>query len=161
VQINVFAHLRDGSIAPLGSWSSIRTRSADVRDSNVVDNGVNADVTHATGIPTPLVGVNTARYSSNGGSSWTNADISALYLSQFSVARTGAAQTLLVEAINAIDGAFGNRSTLKISPYVASEMALPQGTVSIDANGNVGYSLDGPTECAVGEVRLQHLGLSR
>lgn len=126
IQVLGFAHLKDGSTAPLGSWIFDSNKISDLANSDSAvsgTSGANEDFTLQWDTDT-LVGANCARWSLDAGSTWTTVTVTAALLSQFSIARISSVQSMLVQAKNVIDGNWGNQATLKVSAYVSESPSL-------------------------------------
>lgn len=147
IRVTGYVHYVDGSTESFGSWAFDPNKIADV---------VNATVANQSGVATvtivwdtdALIGANCARYSLDGGSTWTSTvAISSGYLSQFTVAQSNVKQTVILQAKNAVDGGatYGNPTTVEVSALevgtvytecraVVSAVSATQITVTVSGN---------------------------
>lgn len=138
--INVFAHLLDGSVQPIGSFAFDSNKIADIKDSTVANHGTTAHVTVAWDTDAQP-GTSKGRYSLDNRATWTLLDLDAFGVMQFDVTRTSVVQTAIVQAVNTVDGAWGNEATVTIDSYEAvTTAATADSTVAVSANGLVGFT---------------------
>jgi hypothetical protein len=155
INVGIFAHFIDGSTA--GVWSSgvdSNKISDVVSGPSAANNGVTATVSVGWDSDT-LIGSNCARYSLDNGATWTSTvTVTSALLSQFNITRISTKQTLLVQAKNALDGAWGNQGTVEIDAYIADgpsfDVHLVEGTTTTAvywscASGVATLSIDGGT----------------
>lgn len=115
----VYIHFIDGSVALLLDTSVDSNKISDVTNATVANNGVTATVTIDWDTDT-LIGSNCARYSMDGGSTWTSTvTVSSVLQSQITIARAATKQTAIVQAKNAIDSAWGDQTTVEIDAYLS------------------------------------------
>jgi hypothetical protein len=155
INVGIFAHFIDGSTA--GVWSSgvdSNKISDVVSGPSAANNGVTATVSVGWDSDT-LIGSNCARYSLDNGATWTSTvTVTSALLSQFNVTRIATKQTLLVQAKNALDGAWGNQGTVEVDAYIADgpsfDVHLVEGTTTTAVywsctSGVATLSIDGGT----------------
>jgi hypothetical protein len=153
-----FAHMIDGSVRAIGAWTFDSNKVSDLVNGTVANNGTTATVTVRWDTDA-LVGANCARYSLNGGTSYTTVTVDSQLLTQFDVTRTASKQTVLVQAKNAIDGAWGNVSVVEIDAYVSEgpsfDVHLVEHATTTDvywscSSGVATLSIDGGTASTPG-----------
>jgi hypothetical protein len=130
-------HVRDGcspssytSIVTVLPWTVqllpayVSNNVSDVVNATAANNGTTANVPVQFDNQT-AIGAGCARYSLNGGSSWTTGTVASDYSALFTgIARTSSVQTMIIQGLNAIDGQWGNQTSIQIDPYTADVPSL-------------------------------------
>lgn len=152
VTVVALGHFIDGSSRVLGSWVFDSNKVSDLASSGVAAVGTTATVTLNWDSDT-LVDAAGARYNIDGAGWVTTAVESSVspLRSQFAVTRTAAKQVILVQAKNALDGAWGNTSTVEVGAFESNGpsldvVATPGATtyaIAWSGTGTVTVSIDG------------------
>ncbi|HVX39619.1 MAG TPA: hypothetical protein VHB25_08600 [Gemmatimonadaceae bacterium] len=145
IMVVAIGHFTDDTHEPLGSWTFDYNKVSDVANLTVANQGPTATVTVDWDTDTQT-GANGARYSLDGGSTWTSTvTVTAALLSQFNIARLATKQTLIVQAKNKLDGAWGNQSTVEIDAYVSEGPAYDVHVVEAPTFSSIYWSVTNGT----------------